>query len=92
MQSPDKWREFIMGLKDGGEVELELNFSPGSATTAMMLSQFDSDTVGNKQVVFATGQIWSFAAGCTNLSPAVPNEDKMTASATFKVSGKPTLA
>lgn len=92
MESAEKWREFIAGLKDGGEVEIEMNFVPGSASTDLILAQFDTDTVGNKQVVFTTGEVWSFAALCTDFAPEAPVDDKMSATATFKISGKPTLS
>jgi hypothetical protein len=35
--------------------------------------------------------IFQFQAICTNVARSVPFDDKMTGSATFKVSGKPTL-
>lgn len=91
-ESPEKWKEFIAGLKDGGEVGIELNFVPGSATTLLLMAQFDTDVVGNKQVVFTTGQVWSFAAFQTGFEPDTSTPDKMTASSTFKISGKPTFA
>lgn len=90
-ESPDGWREFIGGLKDGGEVALELNFVPGSATTILLLAEIEA-APGNKQIVFTTGEVFSFRALCTNFEPEAPLDDKMVASATYKVSGKPTLA
>lgn len=91
MESPDGWREFIGGLKDGGEVELGLNWVPGSATTILLMAEIEA-AAGNKQIVFPNGEIFSFAALCTGLSPEAPVDGKMEASATYKVSGKPTLA
>ena len=32
LKSPNKRKEFISGLTDGGEVEVSLNYIPGSAT------------------------------------------------------------
>lgn len=92
MQSTEKWREFIMGLKDGGEVSIDVNFVTDSASTLLMLAEFDTDTVGNKQIVFTSGSVWSFAAGCTGFEPDSPIDDKMSATVTFKISGKPSLA
>lgn len=34
LKSPNRRREFISGLQDGGEVEVTLNYVPGSATDA----------------------------------------------------------
>jgi predicted secreted protein len=90
-ESPDGWREFIGGLKDGGEVSLELNYVPGSATTILLNAEIEA-APGNKQIVFPGGEIFSFRALCTNFEPEAPLDDKMVASATYKVSGKPTLA
>jgi predicted secreted protein len=90
-ESPSGWREFIGGLKDGGEVSIELNFIPGHATTAILLAEIEA-AAGNKQIVFTTGEIFSFSALCTAFEPEAPMDDKMVATATYKVTGKPTLA
>lgn len=36
MASPDGYREFISGLRDGGEVSLELNYVPADATQNLL--------------------------------------------------------
>ena len=90
-QSSEGWREFIAGLKDGGEVSLDVNFVPGSATTLTLMAEIDA-SLGNKQIVFPNGETFSFAALCTGIEPDAPMDDKMTATITYKVSGKPTLA
>lgn len=89
--SPNGYREFIAGLKDGGEVSLDLNFVPGSATTALLLAEIEANA-GNKQIVFPGGEIWSFQALCTGIEPTAPIDDKMAATVTYKVTGQPTLA
>jgi predicted secreted protein len=91
MQSPNGWREFIAGLKDGGEVSVELNFVPGSATTILLMAELDA-ALGNKQIVFSTGEVFSFTALCTDFEPTSPLDDKMSATAMYKISGQPTLA
>jgi predicted secreted protein len=90
-ESPDGWREFIGGLKDGGEVELTLNWVPGSATTILLMSEIAA-AAGNKQITFPNGEIFSFAALCTNIGPEAPVDGKMEATVSYKVTGKPTLA
>lgn len=87
MQSPDKWREFVMGLKDGGEVSVEMNYT--KANMAAVMAEFDSDVIKDRRIVFPDGSVWDFAAGCTGFEPEAPVDDKIVASATFKVSGKP---
>lgn len=93
--SPSAWREFIAGLKDGGEVKLELNFVASGAASTALTAEFDLDgpqAVKNRQIVFQDGATWSFAAIVTGWEADAPIDDKMTASVTFKVTGKPTLA
>lgn len=95
MQSPEGWREFIMGLKDGGEVSLELNFINQASPTgnaAVLMAEFDKTTTGNYQIEFPDTSTWSFTGGCTGFEPDAPLDDRMTASATFKITGKPVLA
>jgi predicted secreted protein len=90
-QSPSAWREFIPGMKDGGEVSFDVNFVPGSATTLLLLAEMEANP-GNKQIVWPTGEIMSFVGFMTGLEPDTPIDDKMVATATYKVSGQPTLA
>lgn len=94
MESTEAWRDFIAGMKDGGEVGLELNFiAAGNARTLM--AEFDSNgssAVKNRQIVFPDGSIFAFAGILTGFEPEAPTDDGMVASATFKVTGKPTLS
>ncbi len=97
-QSPDAWREFIAGLKDGGEVTIEFNFLPGQSSTTTMLAEFDlagpSATKTRRIQFYRSGVVianWEFEGFLTGFEPEAPLDDKMTASATFKVSGKPVL-
>ncbi|QUS40575.1 phage tail protein [Tardiphaga alba] len=93
-QSPGAWREFIAGMKDGGEVSLELNFVPGGTAAASMMAEFDldgPDAAIQRVIEFPDGSTFSFTGILTGFEPDSPLDDKMTASSTFKVSGKPTL-
>lgn len=92
--SPNAWREFIAGLKDGGEVSLELNFVPGGSAIAAMMAEFaleSSEATKNRQVNFPDGSYFAFAAFLTGNEPAAPIDDKMALSLTFKVTGEPVL-
>lgn len=88
MASPNRTREFIQGLNDPGECSFEMNFVPGSdADTAIQALK----GAGTKdfQITFppgGTGAVtWTFSGFLTGYEPAVPNEDKMTATVTIKV-------
>ncbi len=89
MESPERWREFIGGLKDGGEVSFEITFDPGSAETTAFMSDINTNTAGYYKLVFPDASEWGFAALMTGFEPGVPVGDKMTATVTFKVTGKP---
>jgi predicted secreted protein len=92
--SPGAWREFIAGLKDGGEVSLDLNFVPGGTAAAAMTAELDLDgplASINRQIIFPDSSYFSFVGILTAFEPDAPIDDKMAASVTFKVSGKPTL-
>lgn len=90
------WREFVGGLKDGGEITLDLNFDPAAATHDVdtgLLDDLDDRTVRNFQLVFPdTGaSTWSFSALVTNFEPAAPIDGALTASVSLKLTGQPTL-
>jgi len=97
-ESPEKWREYIPGLRDGGEVSLEMNFIPDGAGTTTIMQTFNKDTVVTCRIIFPDGDpeaspitatVWQFSGFCTNFAPAAPFDNKMSATATFKLSGKP---
>lgn len=87
--SPDQWREHIPGLKDGGEVSCEMNFVPNSNSSNILIAVQTDVFARDFRIVFPDGTIWNFNAFCTGFEPDAPFDDKMTATATFKVSGKP---
>lgn len=93
--SPDKFREFRAGLRDGGEVTLELNFTQSDYAIFNALFASDDDE-SNYQITipdhnFSTKPTIVFEAICTGLTSDIVTEGKVTASVTFKVSGKPTF-
>lgn len=88
--SPDGWMEFVGGLKDAGEVSADINYDPSKHDT--LVADFDDDEPRNYQLVFPDGTTWSFAAILTGFEPEAPYDDKLAASLTFKVTGKPTLS
>lgn len=92
--SPEAWREFIAGLKDGGEVSFDMNFVPDSVEAASLMAELDAQgrsAVKNRKVIFPDGSYFTFAAILTGYEPDSPLDDKMSAAVTFKVTGKPIL-
>lgn len=93
--SPGGWMEFIGGLKDGGEISLDVNYDPAEATHDLD-DDFDDDLARNYRIIIlpdtADEYTWSIKGVMTELSDEFPYDDKMARSMTIKVSGKPTLA
>ncbi len=94
--SLNNYKEFLSGLTDGGEVTVTMNFLPGDVTqdeSSGIMGDFLVQTLRQYQIVFPTSPAvtWTFAAFITGFEPDAPIDDRMTSSATFKLSGKPTL-
>ncbi|MFE2936663.1 phage tail tube protein [Streptomyces sp. NPDC059278] len=90
--SPNAYMEFVGGLKDGGEVSADINYQP--AVHDVLVDDLDDEEPRNYKIVFPdeAATTWSFGALLTGFEPSAPYDDKLSASLTLKVSGKPTIA
>lgn len=90
--SADGWMEFVGGLKDAGEVSVDINYEP--AVHDVLLDDYDADDLITWRIVFpdTAATTWEFKAFLSGFEPEAPSDDKLAASLTFKVSGKPTFA
>lgn len=90
--SPNKYMEFVGGMIDPGEVSIDVNYDPTSHD--MLVADLEDEDPRNYQLVFpdTAGTTWSFAAVLTGFEATAPYDDKLTATLTYKVSGKPTIA
>lgn len=87
MQSPNSDREFIIGLNDPGEASFSMNFVPGSASDLKIQAIKQARARVKCRITFPNGVTWTFSGLLMTYEPAVPTDDKMTATVTFKVSG-----
>lgn len=90
--SADSYREFIQGLRDGGEISLEGNFT--TATSTAIVTQFNTTATVTVTIDLPTKpSVSRFTASviCTGFETTAPSDDKIGFNATFKVTGKPTL-
>lgn len=87
--SESGWREFIGGLKDGGELSFDINFDPSLHSTLLDLQ----GVTRNMKVVMPAGvdDIVEFEGHLKSLSGTAPYDDKLSASASIKVSGPVTI-
>lgn len=94
--SQDGFREYLPGLKDGGEVSIGLNFDPTETTHTALFSAITGGQTANTnyKIEFpdSGGSSFSFSGHVTGYDVTAPIDDRLTATVTFKVSGKPSLA
>lgn len=93
--SPDGWMEFIGGLKDGGEISLDVNYDPAEATHDLD-DDFDDVLPRNYRIVLLPDtddeHTWQISGILTQLGDEFAYDDKMARTMTIKVTGKPVLA
>lgn len=87
--STDRFREFVGGLKNAGEVSMDIGFDPDSTDVTNFLADINTDTSGYYKIVFPDTTEWGFAALITGFEPGSPLDDKMTATVTYQLTGKP---
>ena len=87
------YREFIQGVRDGGDISIEGNFIPGNPGQAALKTDFDAGTLDAYTITFPVvmATTWTFKAIVTALETSSPYDDKASFTATLKVSGKPSL-
>lgn len=89
LASTGGWREFCPGLKDAGEVSLEINFDPDEDVPH---SIEDTLTITWPLPSGATTPAtWSCLAHLSSYEPSATLEENLSASVTFKLSGQPTF-
>jgi predicted secreted protein len=87
MESTNKWREFIPGMLDAGEVTAEVNFD-GTTTSALLAAQLTQSaqaiviTFSDTDTATITG-----SGFITSLGHAIPFDDKVTQSVGMKFTG-----
>lgn len=83
-------REYIGGLKDGGEVSFDLNFVPGDPMQYQLRSDLGNGTTRNYKIVIQGGSpstIISFAAIVTGFNLSGSVDQQVQAATTLKITG-----
>lgn len=86
------YRTFIPSFRDAGEINLDLNFDRDNYIS--FKDDFESSDLVYYQIVFPdTGATtFEFSGYVTGLSNAIPKDDKITVTATIKISGQVTVS
>ena len=94
--STSGYKEFISGLRDGGEVGFECNWLPTNATQdedTGLLDTFDDDDNHNWRIVLPDSILTiSFAGFITKFEPELPVTEQGKLSISIKVTGAVTVA
>lgn len=95
--SASGYREWILGLKDAGEISIEGNFIPGDTNGQIGLkTDLLAGTLQAFTITFpaALATVWTFNAIVSKfkINDAKSGNEAATFSATLKISGAPTLA
>ena len=87
LDSEGGYREHIGGLRDAGTLSLPMAFRKDTST--QMRTDFEADSLVRYKMILPDLSVFEFMGKVVGLSVAVPLEDKVTANASIKISGKP---
>jgi hypothetical protein len=90
MESPNTHREYLPSLLDSGEVQFDVNFLPGTASQSGLETDRANRTKRNWKLVFpntTTPNTYSFSGYVTSFDVSAAIDDKMTGTATIKITG-----
>jgi len=86
--SANRVREYIAGLRDGGEVSFDILYDPNNTQHALIKTDLKAGTVSNWKVEFGgTADFVVFPAFVTGWNLNGPMDGEMSADITLKVSG-----
>ena len=91
LDSTGGYREFIASFRDGGTVQLTMNFT--RATYELMNDDFEDDDAQSYEIVLPDDENTSleFTGLVTEVPLAISTDDKVTADVTIKVTGQPVI-
>ena len=81
---------FVVGIRRKGELSFTIGFVPSGATHGAASGLQQSWNDGSRdiwKVIFPDGTTWAFSGYITNISPAAPLDDGLTADVTIRPTG-----
>lgn len=90
--STEEWREKLAGMKDAGEVQLDLNYDPAATTHKALEDALDAGTAIVFAIKFAnapTGRVTGTFSGIVKgLDVGAPFDSKYSGNVVIEISGK----
>ena len=88
LDSPGAWEEFIAGMKDAGDISLDVVYE---RTNHAALQAALGGSNENWTITFPDGSTFVCSGYINNLGVESPREDAITQSVSIKLSGAPTF-
>lgn len=93
MASDNTYAEFLAGIRDGGEISIDVNARPKATGQTIAITKLHSGATC-AVVITLPASLGTWTATCyfTGYSSRLAAPDKMIATITLKVTGKPVLS
>ena len=82
------WKTFVQGLKDGGTVDLTLNYLSTDTSHNRLVTAFNAGTSELYTVTFPDSSTFKFTAFVSGVGIAVPKDEKVQRTFTLRIDGK----
>ena len=82
------WKTFVQGLKDGGTVDVTVNHSKTDASHVRLTKEYLNGTSKLYTMTFPDGATFAFTAFVSGVGIAVPKDEKVQRTYTFRIDGK----
>jgi len=82
------WKTFVQGLKDGGTVDVTVNHSKADASHVRLTKAYVAGTSALYTVTFPDSSTFEFTAFVSGVGIAVPKDEKVQRTFTFRIDGK----
>lgn len=89
--SPNRYREFIQGLIDPGDMSCETNWVAGGTTDNYIIDWRTSGETRRMRITTPNDTTYTFPTFVTGWTPQMPVDGKMAATLTCKVAGAITV-
>jgi predicted secreted protein len=90
--STNRWREFVTGLVDGGEVSFNIVFNPDATTHTTLAADLVSQTAQAWKILTDSDDTLTFSGYVTGFSLSAPLDGEQSADLTIKVTGAVTFS
>jgi hypothetical protein len=95
--SIEAWEELVATILRSGQIAVDLEYDPNAAThknaAGGLLYDLTTRVSGPYSIVFPTtpAVTWTFTCFVVGFEPGEPHDGALTATATLKITGKPTI-